>query len=93
MAQFGRQVFYFFMVFILVAQVASVFGQFLEDEQQQQDEDIVMSKRIPHPSWRSNVRINHIQHQQAPPLMSAYYDRSASRPLLFRWAKRPYAMA
>ncbi|KAI6234047.1 hypothetical protein M3Y99_00838100 [Aphelenchoides fujianensis] len=39
-----------------------------EDEQLGADGSLQMAKRIPHPSWRSNVRVSHMQYGQMPPL-------------------------
>lgn len=54
----------------------------------------MMDKRVPHPSWRQNVRINHIQSgmaefgQDGLGRFAGFFDRKPSRPMLYRYARQ-----
>lgn len=51
-----------------------------------------MDKRIPHPSWRSNVRIQHFQAGEMP-VASARRFMSFNGPQRFyRYARRPFSV-
>uniref|UniRef100_A0A914YB56 Uncharacterized protein n=1 Tax=Panagrolaimus superbus TaxID=310955 RepID=A0A914YB56_9BILA len=49
----------------------------------------VIEKRVPHPSWRSNVRINHIQHHDGSPHFNNY-ENGQARSFYNQWAFRPF---
>ncbi|KAI1709913.1 hypothetical protein Ddc_13676 [Ditylenchus destructor] len=54
---------------------------------------ILEEKRIPHPAWRKNARINHIQHAVFPDFSpgrsySRFAGDYASRPLFMRYVRR-----
>ncbi|KAE9551706.1 hypothetical protein FO519_005070 [Halicephalobus sp. NKZ332] len=87
-----QKVFCYFLIFTVIVAVVSAAP---EDKDFTFDENIgeepLVEKRIPHPSWRSNVRINHISHQNPGAPYLRFYDNGFSRPAFVRWAKRPYA--
>uniref|UniRef100_A0AC34PWJ9 Uncharacterized protein n=1 Tax=Panagrolaimus sp. JU765 TaxID=591449 RepID=A0AC34PWJ9_9BILA len=86
----------YFVFFVLIFGILTLIEDIKAEEQQKFDEMVKndfeqeMEKRVPHPSWRSNVRINHISHQSPVPFFH-YYGNGFTRPSFVRWARRPYA--
>uniref|UniRef100_A0A914P8X9 Uncharacterized protein n=1 Tax=Panagrolaimus davidi TaxID=227884 RepID=A0A914P8X9_9BILA len=49
----------------------------------------LIEKRVPHPSWRSNVRINHIQHHDGSAQVNNF-ENGQARSFYNQWAFRPF---